>query len=315
MGMRIAPIVMGILAATSAFAGKSEPCSRLLERLTQGALHTELHGSPLIEVEELSHRLGEPGLKVLDVRMKAVSGVAEAGERTAFIPGAQILDLEQFSDLANPLPHSALTADEFAKRVKALGINSGDEIVVYDETGIYSSPRARYLFLNAGHAKVRVLNGGLPAWVGAGKSISSIEARVAPGVLGDFAARPPLRTFVDRQEVANLIDKKSSVLVDARSSDRFEGRVAEPRAGLSRGHIPTACSLPFASVLDGNRMRSPEQLAKILPPGGPEQEVIAYCGSGVTACIVELAYEVAGYRKIRVYDGSWSEWGSTLVKP
>jgi thiosulfate/3-mercaptopyruvate sulfurtransferase len=269
----------------------------------------------LIEVEELSHRLGEPGLKVLDVRMKAVTGGAQSGVQTAYIPGAQILDLEQFSDLANPLPHSALTADEFAKRVKTLGINTGDEVVVYDEMGIYSSPRARYLFLNAGHSKVRVLNGGLPAWVAAGKSVSSVEARVAPNVLGDFVARPPLRTFVDRQEVADVIHKKNSVLVDARSTDRFEGRVAEPRAGLNRGHIPTACSLPFSSVLDGNRMRSPEQLAKILPPGGPEQEVIAYCGSGVTACIVELAYEVAGFKKVRVYDGSWSEWGSTVVKP
>ncbi|NDG85657.1 MAG: sulfurtransferase, partial [Proteobacteria bacterium] len=99
--------------------------------------------------------------------------------------------------------------------------------------------------------------------------------------------------------------------LDARSEERFKGLVDEPRAGLRRGHIPTACSMPFSKVLNGTLLKSAEELKALFQgQGSPDQEVIVYCGSGVTACIVALGLEAAGYPKVSVYDGSWSEWGA-----
>ena len=264
--------------------------------------------SILIKAEELHSRLGESRLKILHVHMAPI-GSTKAESEKLFIPGARLFDLEAMSDQAQDLPHMALDPEVFAQRIRALDIDAEDEIVVYDEKGIYSSPRARYLFLNAGHSKIRVLNGGLPAWIGSGYDTSPMATE--PKKTGSFTASAPLRGFVERAEVLETIQKKSVVLIDARSKDRFEGLVDEPRAGLRRGHIPTAFSIPFSSVLDGNFMKSAESLSELfLDRVNPEQKIITYCGSGVTACIVALALEVAGLGPARIYDGSWSEWGA-----
>jgi thiosulfate/3-mercaptopyruvate sulfurtransferase len=269
--------------------------------------------SILIEAEELNARIGDPGLKILHVTMAPVgtspghvSGGANSG---VHLPGAIVFDIEKMSDESIPLPHSALSPELFSRRVRALGLDSSDEIVVYDEKGIYSGPRARYLFLNAGHEKVRILNGGLPAWVSLGYETSSEP--VIPAREGDFSPRPAIRHFVDRQAVLQAIEARNTVLIDARSKERFLGLVDEPRAGLARGHIPTASSLPFTEVLNGPFLKTKTELMRILDPiTAPDRSVIAYCGSGVTACIVALALEVADHQSVSVYDGSWSEWGS-----
>ncbi len=262
----------------------------------------------LIDAQELKHRLHEPGLKVLHVHLAPIGGQADASP-VCLIPGAQIFDIEAMSDGSKPVPHSALPPDEFAKRVRALGINSSDEIVVYDEKGVYSSPRAWFLFLNAGHSKVRVLNGGLPAWIAAGGEVST-QVEPAPS-LGDFSARTALRSFVDRHVVQSVISSQGEVLLDARNKERYQGEVEEPRPGLRKGHIPSALSTPFSEVLNGGKLKDPEELSRYFALCFPhEKPVIAYCGSGVTACILALALEASGHPPARIYDGSWSEWGA-----
>ena len=264
--------------------------------------------SILIEAEELKRRLHEPGLKVHHVHMAPIGGKANPPPECR-IAGARIFDVEAMSDERSAVPHTALAPEEFARRVRALGVDSRDEIVVYDEKGVYSSPRAWFLFLNAGHARVRVLNGGLPAWIEAGGPVSTRpEGHSLPG---DVEARPPLRTFVNRGQVQAAVDTRSAVLLDARSKERFEGQVEEPRPGLRKGHIPSARSTPFTEVLNGTLLKQPGELVPYFddrcPAGTP---VIAYCGSGVTACIVALALEASGHPPARIYDGSWSEWGA-----
>ena len=264
----------------------------------------------LISVPELQSRLNDPVLKILHVHMAPVGsapGASGPGPQE-FIPGAVVFDIEAMSDETSPLPHTALPMEEFARRVRTLGIDSGNEIVVYDEKGIYSSPRARALFRAAGHERVRVLDGGLPEWKRMGNGTVRIPASVVRS--GDFFPRPAEFRLLDRAEVARAIDQKNAVILDARSEERFKGVVDEPRAGLRRGHIPTACSMPFTKVLDGALLKSKSGLEMLFGDlVKPDLEVIVYCGSGVTACIVALGLEAAGYGKVSVYDGSWSEWG------
>jgi len=275
----------------------------------------------LISGEELKARLGESRLKILHVQMSPVVSAIPSGSPSTeavpsfesspqFIPGAQVFDLESMSDESSPLPHMALPVEDFARKVRALGINSDDEIIVYDEQGVYSAPRARALFLNAGHERVRILNGGLPEWKRQGAPLFR-EPSSKPGE-GDFIPRGSRFKFVDQASVLRSIESQGSLILDARSEARFKGLVEEPRAGLSRGHIPSACSMPFSEVLDGSSLKSSEELKRIfLGQLTANQEVIVYCGSGVTACIVALALEVAGYPEVSVYDGSWSEWGQS----
>lgn len=263
--------------------------------------------SHLIEIKDLIPLLGNTGLKVLRVQMAPIGGQI-APPATKFIPGARNFDIDDLSDESSSLPHTALGPEAFAMRIRELGIDSEDEIVVYDDHGIYSSPRAWFLFLNAGHSKIRVLNGGLPAWIDAGIATMSTSAPVPKP--GNFTARPSLRTFVHRSEVEKVVNCGGACLWDARSAERYFGLIEEPRAGLRRGHIPTARSIPFTSVLDGTRMKRQEDLTRTFDSVNQMQlPVIAYCGSGVTACIVALALEVAGGAPARIYDGSWSEWG------
>jgi thiosulfate/3-mercaptopyruvate sulfurtransferase len=263
--------------------------------------------SHLIEARDLMTAMNAPNLKVLHVQMAPVGGQKSA-EKPEFIPGSILFDIEALSDESNPLPHTALSPTEFAARMRSLGLNSDDEIVVYDRQGVYSSARAWFLFLNAGHSKVRVLNGGLPAWIAAGGPLAGEPASSSHP--GNFTARNPLRQFVNRAEVQKTIEDQSAILFDARSAERFAGTVDEPRAGLRRGHIPTAHSTPFASVLNGSHLKQPEELSRFFEARcQSNQPVIAYCGSGVTACIIALAFEVSGRSPARIYDGSWSEWG------
>lgn len=105
-----------------------------------------------------------------------------------------------------------------------------------------------------------------------------------------------------------LTDPTFSV-IDARSEGRFKGLEPEPREGLRRGHMPNAVNIPFASVLeDGKMLLSKPQLQSIFEKY-KDKNMVFSCGSGVTACIVALAAEQAGYKNLSVYDGSWSEWG------
>ncbi|NED12063.1 rhodanese-like domain-containing protein, partial [Streptomyces sp. SID9124] len=101
-----------------------------------------------------------------------------------------------------------------------------------------------------------------------------------------------------------------AAVLDARSRGRFEGTEPEPRAGLRGGHMPGAVSLPFGRLLDEGRMLPPDELrAAFAGAAGGRERLYFSCGSGVTACVLALGAELAGYRGTAVYDGSWSEWG------
>ncbi|MET9663359.1 sulfurtransferase [Streptomyces sp. NPDC006510] len=276
------------------------------------SVYTDRHElpGPLVGADWPALRLGRPGLVVLDASVGAHRG------RELRIPGARAFDIDgALSDHSGPLPHTMPDAGRFTEELRSLGVNGTDTVVVYDGAGIYSSARAWWMLRAMGFDKVAVLDGGLPAWAGAGLPLES--ARPAPAAApGDFTARPRAGMFVGSEEVAAALADPAAVVLDARSRDRFAGAAAEPRPGLRAGHMPGAVNLPFGEIQRDGRMRPADELRAVFAALAPERgRLVLSCGSGVTACVLALGAELAGYRGQAVYDGSWSEWGLPSERP
>jgi len=270
------------------------------------------NASALIDVDWLAANLDKPNLVVLDASVPPVVPGFESindGQQLATIPGARRFDYDK--DVCKPnssLPHMMPSPELFQEKVRELGINSDSDIVVYDDVGLYASPRAWWMFKAMGHERVWVLNGGLRAWLDAGGKTDSEYA--IPQQPGNFLASEGKARFCDAPIVLAALEDPQIQILDARSAGRFNGTAPEPRPGVRGGHMPSAKNLPFPEVLDGSKLKSAEQLQQLFAPlADKEQTVITSCGSGITACVLTLAAWESGYRKLVVYDGSWAEWG------
>ncbi|GHB48036.1 sulfurtransferase [Streptomyces cirratus] len=260
---------------------------------------------PLIGVRQLAARLGEPGLVLFDASVGALRG---ADRR---IPGARPFDLDgALSDHDAPAPHTMPAATVFEEAMRGLGLGDCDTVVVYDGAGIYSSARAWWMLRAMGFDRAAVLDGGLPAWSAAGLPVED-TGPAYEGPRGSFTARPRPGLLVDAATVAEALADPGAAVLDARTRERFAGTAPEPRPGLRGGHMPGAVSLPFAELQGpGGLMRPALELREAFRTAAGERErLYLSCGSGVTACVLALGAELAGYRETAVYDGSWSEWG------
>ncbi|MFF5206981.1 sulfurtransferase [Streptosporangium sp. NPDC000396] len=258
---------------------------------------------PLVTVDWLAERLGHPDLVVLDASVGS-----HRGEEPR-IPGARLFDIDgAMSDQSSPLPHTMPGAERFTQEMRALGVNDDSTVVVYDGAGIYSSARAWWMLRAMGFDRVGVLDGGMPAWVAAGlpRQPSGVE-EPSPG---DFTARPREGLIVGSDVVTAALPDAAVAVLDARTRERFTGRAEEPRPGLRGGHMPGAMNLPFGDLQVDGRMRPTGELRALFSDlAGQRERLVFSCGSGVTACVLALGAELAGYRDLSVYDGSWSEWG------
>ncbi|MFF5445027.1 sulfurtransferase [Streptomyces sp. NPDC012888] len=267
--------------------------------------HDGLPG-PLVDPAWLAARLGDPRLVVFD------ASVGENRGAPARIPGARPFDLDgELSDhSAAAPPHTMPAPEAFAAAVRGLGLDDASTVVVCDGAGVYSSARAWWMLRAMGFDRAAVLDGGLPAWAAAGFPVEE-EPAAYDGPPGAFTARPRPGLVVDATAVLDALADPAAAVLDARSPGRFAGTEPEPRPGLRGGHMPGAVSLPFTELRapDG-RMLPPERLRSALSERAPAAGRLYFsCGSGVTACVLALAADLAGYRDLAVYDGSWSEWG------
>jgi len=227
------------------------------------------------------------------------------------IPGSLFFDIEnEFSDLSSGLPHTLINPKEFEDKIQALGINQESRIIVFDAYGVYSSPRAWWMFKIMGHENVFVLNGGLIAWKQAG--FSTIETFEKPKTPGNFVSNFQENYLINKEQIVTQIHQPDTTIIDARSADRFYGRVDEPRKGLRKGHIPGSINIPFGSLIEAGYLKpklAEHSLQDSLPSLGFS------CGSGITACIPLLAAYELGYHSLKLYDGSWAEWGADKFLP
>jgi len=242
--------------------------------------------SELCSVDELKLLIRQNKVNVLDsswyLPSQCVDCLSEFEK--GHIPGAQFFDIDVISDQQS-------------------------NIVVYDSAGLFAAARAWWTFKVFGHDNVRVLDGGLPAWV---KENGELEQQTRSTQTTNYTAEINSNLIADKATLIKNISSKHYVVLDARPTERFLGTAPEPRPGLPSGHMPESISLSAASLVSQGRLQSRNELQRMFSKINinPSTPLITSCGSGVTAAIITLALAESGFGLNKLYDGSWAEWAS-----
>ncbi len=266
--------------------------------------------NPLVTAAWLAERLGDAGTIILDATLPPVGVKPVVDTRARYaerhIPGAVFFDIEEFSDRSTSLPHMLPEAEAFSRDAGRLGVGDGMTIVVYEQEGVFSAPRAWWMFRTFGAKQVFVLDGGIRGWIEGG---FPVESGVVEAIPRPFHANFDANAVVDFAELRRGIAEGGQIL-DARSAGRFAGSSPEPRAGLSSGHMPGARNVPFTELVADGRLKSAEEIRGVYSAKGValERPITTTCGSGVTAAVLALGLEIAGANQVRLYDGSWAEY-------
>ena len=264
----------------------------------------------LISTEWLANHLSDPDICILDCswHLPAAKRNAKTEFEVAHIPGAQFFDLDAISDTESKLPHMLPSAEKFGREVGKLGAGNHKRIICYDSVGLFSAARAWWMFKAFGHVNVAVLDGGLKKWLAEERQTEAELKDI--GLVFNFWARlnPAMVASID--EVAGT----KAQIIDARSPSRFRGEEPEPRAGVKPGHILGAKNVQYSSLLHGNgTLRHPNDLLSVFKKAkvNLDKPIVTSCGSGVTAAILTLALTELGATDLKLYDGSWAEWGAS----
>ncbi|MCC5861330.1 MAG: sulfurtransferase [Gammaproteobacteria bacterium] len=269
----------------------------------------------LIDANTLAARLDDAALRVIDCSFQLTDpGAGRAAYLRGHIPGAVYADLER--DLSGPVSehtgrHPLPSRHDFEATLGMLGISNNHQVVAYDNAGGAYAARLWWLLRWMGHGAVAVLNGGLQAWLAGGRSLDPGEV-IPPRVR--FMPGAPLGACVDAEDI---LQGRVARLLDARGPERFSG--AEEPIDPVAGHVSGAVNHPFTQNLDtAGRFLARDVLRERLQAslgGIAPAQTAAMCGSGVTACHLLLAMEVAGLDGAALYPGSWSEWIRDPARP
>lgn len=272
----------------------------------------------LISVESLSQLQKSNDLKIIDVSVSSVVGKEPIEyDNLTTIPNSLFLDLYgELEDKEQVQLHAFPTQTLIQKALQKLGITTESTVVLYDNQGIYSSPRAWWVLHAFGVKNLMILDGGLPEWIAKGlptaANYSLAEPTTQPYPLSENAS-----LVVAKQQILDNLHHPEFTVIDVRKAGRFNGTLPEPREGMRSGHIPNALNLPFSNLFEGFTYLPKDKLATQLNKMNLTQEspLVMSCGSGITACIGLVAAKVAGFEHLALYDGSWSEWGSDHSLP
>ena len=268
----------------------------------------------LVSTDWLAGHLDEPDLVVVDCSWHMPSSGRSGRDEylDAHVPGARFLDIDTVSDRSNPAPHMLPTAEQFGQAMEALGINRDDRIVVYDNSPIRTAARGWFMLRHFGARDVAILDGGFQKWLAEGRPTESGEP---PHRAARFEVEENHAAVVTKQQI---LSGEIAGLADARGKPRFEGSEADPRPGVAPGHIPGARNLPFGSLYNADgTFKSRDELRRLFADAGVDSssQFTASCGSGVTANSLIFAAHLLGNDDVRLYDGSWSEWGADPATP
>lgn len=265
----------------------------------------------LISTQTLHQQLNNPDWIIVDCRFSLAD--TEAGGqayRHGHIPNSRYADLNKDLSSAitdftgrHPLPDFAL----LAKKLGDWGITNTSQVVVYDDAGGAFAGRLWWLLRCMGHDKVALLDGGIKQWQKQGLPITTTLPTIKPATFRPYLN---MAAWLNAVQVQNSLARKAICLIDARTSERYRGE-QEPIDPVA-GHIPYALNRAFQLNLDSNGLflsaeQLREQFKQLIGTSAPEQ-VVHYCGSGVTACHNLLAMEHAKLTGSKLYAGSWSEW-------
>ena len=229
------------------------------------------------------------------------------------IPNAIFFDLDDNSKKNTDLPHMLIEINNWEKVVSKMGIKNDDKIIIYDNSDVISSCRCWFNFIYFGHDPklIHVLNGGLNKWI---KEKRKITIDLTDIQISNYKSFEKKELVKNKKLIDENINTQKFKVIDARSKERFEGKVSEPRKGLRSGNIKNSFCIPFNLCLnDDKTFKNKEELKNIFQTclkNINEKNIVFSCGSGVTACVLALAYSLINdkYHPC-IYDGSWAEYG------
>ena len=230
------------------------------------------------------------------------------------IPNSIFFDLDENSEKDTDLPHMLPKQKTWEKIMSSLGINNNDDILIYDNSDLKSSCRCWFSLLYFGHdeKKIHILNGGLKKWIFENKPLNKGTTKI---IESSYVANKKENLVVNLDQIKKNILSKSFNVIDARSLERFEGKVSEPRKGLRSGHIQNSFCLPFNLCINQKtgEFKNLEELKELFNQRENIEkrlDPVFTCGSGVTAAVLAYAYKMVNNDYIpKIYDGSWSEYG------
>uniref|UniRef100_A0A0B6Y8F9 Rhodanese domain-containing protein n=1 Tax=Arion vulgaris TaxID=1028688 RepID=A0A0B6Y8F9_9EUPU len=273
-------------------------------------------GSTLVTVKGLNDiiKLNISKRSILDAswHLPSTGRNAKLEYSESHIPGAVFFDIDECSDKSTELPHMVPSAQIFESYVGALGISNDTHVIVYDnhpQFPIFSAQRVWWTFRLFGHNNISILEGGLPKWTSEGGTVTSQPSNYGQEI---FQAQFNPKLIKSYEDIKRNIENPEFILVDARSEERFKGVSSEPRPDTKSGCILHSINLPFVKLmnLEQRTMKPVQELQQIFQDAGVDltKDVVATCGSGVTACLLALAGHLCNNDDIAVYDGSWTEW-------
>ncbi len=237
------------------------------------------------------------------------------------IKGAMFWDVDEHSDKDSPYPHMMSNSDYWTRMLWSFGIQNEDFIIVYDYSDIYSACRLWFALKYFGHKKVSVLDGGMKKWLKenrptskeVGKDLGKFSSIDKLNPKNKYKVSENTEWIKNKKQIDENIKTPSFQTVDARSRERFEGKVDELRPGLKRGCIPGSKNIPFQDCINSktNTFKTKSELIKIFNENNIDRfkPIVFTCGSGVTACVLSMAYFLISDKNAMIYDGSWSEYG------
>ncbi|MDR2224909.1 MULTISPECIES: 3-mercaptopyruvate sulfurtransferase [Providencia] len=276
-----------------------------------------MYNDYFVSPQWLNTHLSDDNIIVLDASSPPPTAPYDCRQRylEEHIPNAQFFHQDEIADKTCDLPHMLPSAEIFSQAVSAMGIDNDTQVIIYSQNNLFSSPRAWWTFTTMGCKNVKILSGGIDAWKTAGFATQSGE--VIPPTRKHFNASRKGSNALNQQQVLEIVNEGQIQIIDARAAPRFLAQAPEPRPGLRMGHIPGSKNVPWDLLVANGEFKSPEDLKAIFAEQGVDIQApsITTCGSGMTAAVILMALTLLGNTNVRLYDGSWAEWGQNNGLP